>query len=769
MSSLLAIRLSKKEQKGREALDELRLALADLPPDTREAAFWTEDSFVEGVHRSKDSWHRVFNLFYDGGIQLAGKDSGWVRKRLSDPNEPLDHREMMLWVELLLLARTESHTREFVEGLKQFVSDAPSLVGIIDNRLTPPSDDAESRRLEARTEELTKQSEQEAAGAHASWVAFWREIVKDAGAVFASDRAENTAWNLWRVMERSGQESRASGWNRRFIEAQFGKDVADRLRAAMLPAWRKDKPTLRSERSTDEKETFLVRWQFGLAAIAAQAEDPRWAETLTDAEAELACRYVPIELNGFPSWLEDLVVAHPAAVDHVLGEELSLSLRELRDSMSILLQNVGHASPTVAALFIPRIRAWLMDPSTIDLEANALVSGENLQRAVEILIRSGSDEDRQFLKSVAEQRLSGGLALPSADVWLAILLQLDPSVGVQTLETGLKDSVGSGGADGVWWFARLFGGGRQLLGVDPTGPGFTPTILLRIVRLAYQHVRIGDDAQHEGAYSPDVRDEAERGRNTVLGALLAATGIEGWAVKLEMANDPLFAHFRDRVIALAEERAAEEADSAPLTESEFAVLDKRGESPPSTRDAMFAVLRDRLDDIDDLLLQDVSPRESWASIRDERVLRRALAHELRNLANSVYTVDQEAVTADEKETDIRLRAATSGQQGTIELKIGEKGWSAADLRAAIKDQLLTKYMAADECRAGCLVVSVASEKHWKHPDTGERLMFEELIAFLHKESERLSQEVGGTAKLMAKGLDLRPRLTGKRRARRKVR
>ena len=180
-------------------------------------------------------------------------------------------------------------------------------------------------------------------------------------------------------------------------------------------------------------------------------------------------------------------------------------------------------------------------------------------------------------------------------------------------------------------------------------------------------------------------------------------------------------------------------------------------------------MRDRLDDIDDLLLQDVSPREGWATIRDERVLRRALAHELRNLSNHAYTVDQEAATADEKETDIRMRATGSGQQGTIELKIGEKDRTAAELRASLKDQLLTKYMAADECRAGCLVISIASGKHWLHPDTGERLDFHGLIAFLNAEAQRLSKKLGRSALLMARGLDLRPRLSTEKRSRSKHR
>lgn len=63
-------------------------------------------------------------------------------------------------------------------------------------------------------------------------------------------------------------------------------------------------------------------------------------------------------------------------------------------------------------------------------------------------------------------------------------------------------------------------------------------------------------------------------------------------------------------------------------------------------------------------------------------MRRELARELQNRANSMYTADQEAATADEKETDIRLRATRSPQQATIELKIGEKPRSAAVLRGA---------------------------------------------------------------------------------------
>ena len=96
-------------------------------------------------------------------------------------------------------------------------------------------------------------------------------------------------------------------------------------------------------------------------------------------------------------------------------------------------------------------------------------------------------------------------------------------------------------------------------------------------------------------------------------------------------------------------------------------------------------------------------------------MRQQIARELRTSANAAYTVDQEAVTADEKETDIRLRSTGSEHEAIIELKIGEKDRSAADLKATIKDQLVVKYMAAENSRAGCLLITIKSPRTWLHP------------------------------------------------------
>ena len=149
----------------------------------------------------------------------------------------------------------------------------------------------------------------------------------------------------------------------------------------------------------------------------------------------------------------------------------------------------------------------------------------------------------------------------AASVWLPILLQLDPENGVVAFENVIAPLPIEANGEAVAWFSRLFGHRRNAT-VNLSAEGFTPNRVLRLLRLAYTHVRVIDDTQHEGVFTPDTRDDALSGRNNILNALLSFKGEAGWAAKVEMANDPLVSHLRDRLIALAKEASAEEADGA---------------------------------------------------------------------------------------------------------------------------------------------------------------------------------------------------------------
>ena len=758
-ASVLAMRLHNREYSNNEEHEALQERLAGLNAEENSRLFWAEDTLVQSLHVITDPWRRFLEVtWHEGPVRLlADRDLKWVKEALGDTTRAINDRAMLLAAAVNLPPNREEW-RNHVSGLRPLVVDQPDLLSVIDERLKPSKPDKMQKHWEKKEAKRKKQREQRNAKNRASWIQFWRKVAEQPEKAFSSENSWSTAWNLWRAMSNDGENSRASGWNRRFIEEQFGKETADQLRHTLMGIWRKDRPTLASERPENERNTFLVRWQLGLAAIYAEAEDPKWAVNINEDEARLAARYAPIELNGLPVWMETLVAAHPSAVDATLGKELSweLSLDAGTNGHSLLLQSISYAPGSVAILFLPRIRAWLdTDRDHADDTSDIAGTTRRIQQVIDVMLKHGGEDTHTHLLDVARQHLQGSLSNKLVFVWLSTLMRIDPELGVAALEDRLRTVEPEKRSEAVTWFSVLFGDRHGAINLRDAA--FTPKLLLRLLRLAYHHVRPNHDAKHEGSYSPDTRDNAEHARNQIVNALFDAKGEEGWAAKLEMSEDSLCAHFKDRILAVAEEHWAQEIDSVAFDEVQAIALDKTGEAPASTNESMFAIMSDRLADLDELLLRDTSPRELWAGITDEKVMRREIARVLSNAANGLYKVDQEAVTADEKETDIRLRSVVSNYEAVIELKLAD-GRSARDLRDTIYHQLVKKYMASDNRRSGCLLITLAKNRQWEHPDSGKHIGLTELESLLRDEVKRVENSMGGSVAIALCILDLRPRL-----------
>lgn len=771
-SSVLALRLIGNDYMHleKEPPAELRTAIQEAPASVRSQVFWSNDKFNQRCEPQKDAWRRFYEAQNAALIDLnREQDFGWIRSHLSDRTRPADERAVMLEAAMHCMDSRKHDWQQSLLALKDHIADCPELIEVVDKRLAPRPVDPSIQVHEARSQLRQQEIEQRIAKDRESWIAFWRQVATDPDNAFSSEQAFTTAWDLWKVMRHSGAGSRASGWNRRFIEQHFGKDISDRLRSAMASVWRNEFPTLRSERPQSKQNTELVRWQLGLAAIAAEAEDSDWANKLSVDEAKLAARYAPIELNGFPTWLESLVLAHPESVESVLWPELALDLDQMaiNNSHRLFLQNVCHATKPVVEVFLPKLRSWLDENHDRIREGeNPSLVTERIQRVVELLLAHGTQQDEELISATARKQLDAQTGTDSAHVWLPILMQLNPGLGTEILSNQLKDVPPTPDGPGVTWIALLFGHRHHANRIFPRLSSFKPAQLLTLVRLAFRYVHPANDIQHDGVFTPDTRDKAEDGRRALLNALMNAEGPDAWHAKLELANAPLFADYHARFLMLSREKAARELDSTALTETQVVAIDRTGEAPPITSDDMFALLMDRLDDIEELLLRDDSPREAWAGIGLERVMRREITRVLRETSRNSYTVGQEEVTADEKETDIRLRATSSTQQAVIELKLGDNR-SGRDLRDTIQDQLVNRYMASETCRAGCLLVTVNSNKPWKHPDSGESLDVDGLQAMLTSEAERIVSAMSGQIRLTARVLDLRPRLATEKKTHQK--
>jgi hypothetical protein len=754
----LALRLSRDPDGDEKVMSRLKKAVAGLPPEEIAILFWADDALMQSLSPHDNPWNRCSRLTIGGTVQIHNdRDWGWIGAALSDPKRAPEDRAMLLEI-ALRLSPSRDQWHDHVTALKPLIADLPDLVSKVDECLKPAPPDTERNEWEIKAEKRRREAEQKDAENRASWIQFWQEVAEQPDVVFSEEKIGNTAWNLWRAMHNAGGNNRASDWNRPLIEAHFGKAIADRLRLTLMDLWRKDRPTFESERPDDAKGTFLVRWQLGLAAIYAEAEDPQWAVKLSGQEAELATRYVSMEMNSLPSWIEPLTIAHPRAIDVTLGNELELNLnRPAQDQWhSMLLQNITHSTDTVVAAFLPRLRGWL-DANFDRLCASEELKGEThrLSQVVDVLMKHGDHETQMSLLSYAKRGIGSDTSPNFVGVWLPVLMRLDAGAGVDALEELVQSIEVAERSKAVALFAALFGDRHE--GIDLSNFQFTPAILLRLMRLAYCHVRPSDDAKHEGSFSPDERDDAETARNQIVNALLKASGEEGWAAKLEMADDPLCHHFKDRIIAMAEEQRAEEADAAIFDDVQAIALDRTGEAPPSSNEAMFALMVDRLDDLDELLLSDASPREAWAAISAERVMRREIVRALMNISNGLYKIDQESVTADEKETDVRMLSTASPHEAVIELKLADER-TAADLRDTIENQLVTKYLAPETRRSGCLLMTLSKDRRWNHPDDGSSIGFPELVTLLRAEAERIEKKLGGNLRLHVHALDLRARL-----------
>lgn len=757
-ASVLSLRLRQHEYDDDKIHQALAQRINELDSKNRKLVFWEIDALVQSLCPIDDIWKRVVEIIpYDSLIKLTVQfDQAWVVNDLQDKNKPFLERQILMHVALYLL-------RISPIDLRPLVIDCPDLILYINEMMKPSVFDIKQERARREEAVRNKRRERKKAKNLASWVMLHRELSEYPDTVFSDERCKNMVWNLFRVMISSSGDSNLSGWNRPFLESHFGEVVTDWLRMLFMASWREHCPTLICERPEDQRSTYMEIWRLGLAGLYAQAEDNDWASPLTQEEAMLAARYSLLELNKLPDWINDLVRHHPSAVSEVFGKELewvlSTSTHELHHSM--LLQRLHHAPNSVTMLFVSRLVTWLSEIGLlIDDEPQSSDFMSRYSRVIELILIHGDVDHQAKLCFMAKEYVSKDLAEPVMLIWLSTLIRLSPESGIDVLEEKLRDIEPEPLSKAVIWFTKLFNERHD--GINIRNNDFTPELLLRLVRLAYRHVRRQDDAEHEGCYTPDIRDNAEYARNAILTALLESQGEEGWQVKHDMAIDPLFSHFKDRVLALAQEAWAKEIDSALLDEQQCCELAEKCEAPLTTNAAMFTLLCDRLADLDELLNSDDSPREAWARIDQERIMRRAIAKELKYSANGLYNVDQEAVTAEEKETDIRLRSTASHYESVIELKLGDNR-PVRDLLNTIEHQLVKKYLSIETRRSGALLITLKEAKTWKYPDSGGTIGINELYELLVEEAKRVEEKMGGSVSIVVHILTLFPRLPTEKR------
>lgn len=223
------------------------------------------------------------------------------------------------------------------------------------------------------------------------------------------------------------------------------------------------------------------------------------------------------------------------------------------------------------------------------------------------------------------------------------------------------------------------------------------------------------DVEHDGVYTPDIRDEAESARNRIISALLGRPGQASHQALLSLSEHSLFSYMPDRLRLMARQRTALDSEAPPLSNADYKSWEQNAECPPRNRDDLFLCMMNELEDIQyDVKHHDFTDRDILAPIEDETKILPVLAKKLSDAARDRYQVLREDEVADKKETDIRLLGRHCPDRAVVDVKIGDS-WSVTELEAALDRQVLGQYLRHRSCSAGCLLVIYAGRKGFEEP------------------------------------------------------
>lgn len=730
-------------------------------PVLRAEVFWMETAIMDEVATAEDSWNRFWNVQHHsliGNINVS--DKAWVEQALHDASGP-KRQEVALqaWINIWAM---EGLRRSQLTAMQASLQGNGKLTDILEERTKKSRDSAAIRRHEKEAKQWQAKRDAKEKQRLADWKQWRIDLTNSPDEHFADKRLRGTIHNLFKWLNMCESSSSSNGvWHFRSLVNAFGQSVADRAREAFMNQWRETRPELWSERLESERNSTPYVWLHGLCGVMAEAEMPGWTKTLTSDEAKLATRYATVEMNRLASFITELATTRPEEVDAVLGSELKAELeRGASHSYLPVLQDLTHADVALKNLLKPRLIAFLTKQRSFKAQGDKNHWDHNLNEAFGILSETATESEAGKIGGVCMSQLKKSARGSLPLIWLRGVFRFVPQQAPDLFMEWFQKIRGSKyKLLALQAIASLFGdwGG---IGVRITDHDQRARALGKLIRLAYRIVRPEDDIVHEGAYSPDTRDDAERGRSLLLSALLETPGQAAQQLIIQLSREREFRHFPDRLRQLASERAAKDAEFEAWSAASVASMDYRHELPPKGRDELFQVMIDRLEDLQhDLYNDDFSDRRTLQTITLEVEMQRSIAQKLQAMARDAYALDREPEVAEAKKPDIRLRSNSDATKAAIEIKIADNKWSLKDLETALKAQLVGQYLRHVSCRAGCLLLTFnGKRKRWPR-SRGKALNAVELVLYLNQLAQKIEAQSGGQLRVTVFGLHLTDKLS----------
>jgi hypothetical protein len=671
-------------------------------------------------------------------------------------HKPLIEDRIIVLTAIFAVYVDEGRPRKLRERMKRTVAVTPELEAKLHALLHPrplPEEDKKWRRQERSFKQKRIEYEKRQKTNRMDWQQALRkkpEEIKNVGNAQEGKIWQRTAYLYDRIREKKDESEHGLGYsNWRVLIDEFGFDVSKNFRDGCVAYWRNYDPLTYPNRLTSKS----IPWPriIGLTGIAMEAaDDPDWAKKITREEATLAAHYSVCELSEFPVWFKELYSEFPDLVDTVIKDELRWELHE-----SPKENTFPH---TLSALkygdkeFNKHFKSTLFDLLSEQEPANDLVLDHTLSLILE------GDLNTAFKKKLAEltcERFKAASVKKRKITWLIVLLCFDGIRGCDLLKKWIKDlpSTEEQKETMIDFCAALTDHGGARFGLTVRDYERIE-VLGELMPLIYQFVKVEEDARHEDAYSPDIRDHAERTRSHLLNVIFDTPGRPSYDVLMNLSKTISYSFSKDRMGYLARERAALDAEFEPWSGSEVAEFAALAEKQPRTEADLYELALARLDDLKiDIEDGDESEAALLQKLSKEPKLRVILANRLRKSSRTVYTVSSEEELADATQPDIRLNAPQISAPVPVELKIADK-WTLAKLRERMENQLIGQYMRVSQY--GIFLVVHNGEKkskHWKDNNSQKMVDFAGLVGALKQSATDLIRKYPNVADLEVVGID----------------